>query len=57
MDLSKNDVYHPKIHISGYPAFYLFIAGEVDSPIEYDSERSLQAISKFINEKMTKSNT
>jgi hypothetical protein len=48
MDMTKNDVPHPMVHVRGFPSFYFFPAGSRDDPIEYDGERSVPAILRFI---------
>lgn len=48
LDATKNEVNHPKVHINSFPAFYFFTVGDKQNPIEYDGERSVVAIQKFI---------
>lgn len=48
MDATKNEVHHPKVHINSFPTFYFFSVGDQDNPIEYDGERSVEAILNFI---------
>jgi Thioredoxin len=49
LDASKNDIRHPRVSLNAYPAFYFFAAGDKANPIEYDGERSVDAILKFID--------
>ena len=49
LDASRNDISHPKVSLNAYPAFYFFAAGDKANPIEYDGERSVDAILKFID--------
>ena len=48
VDATKNDIIHPKVRINAFPTFYFFSVGDQDEPIEYDGERTLEAILKFI---------
>lgn len=48
VDVTKNDIIHPKVRINAFPTFYFFSVGDQDEPIEYDGERTLEAILKFI---------
>ena len=48
LDATKNEVNHPKVHINSFPAFYFFTVGDQENPMEYDGERSVVAIQKFI---------
>ena len=49
LDGSKNEVSHPAVKIMGYPTIYLFPAADKQNPIEYDGERTADAIIDFIN--------
>ena len=49
VDGSKNEVSHPAVKIMGYPTIYLFPAADKQNPIEYDGERTADAIIDFIN--------
>jgi hypothetical protein len=49
LDASKNDIRHPRVSLNAYPAFYFFAAGDKANPIEYDGERSVDSILKFID--------
>jgi hypothetical protein len=49
LDASKNDIRHPRVSLNAYPAFYFFAAGDKANPIEYDGERSVDAILEFID--------
>ena len=48
LDATKNDIVHPKVRVNAFPTFYFFSVGDQDEPIEYDGERTLEAILKFI---------
>lgn len=48
VDATKNDIIHPKVRINAFPTFYFFSVGDQDEPIEYDGERTLEAILKFM---------
>jgi hypothetical protein len=48
VDATKNDIIHQKVRINAFPTFYFFSVGDQDEPIEYDGERTLEAILKFI---------
>ena len=48
-DGSKNEVSHPAVKVMGYPTIYLFPAADKQNPIEYDGERTADAIIDFVN--------
>ena len=48
VDATKNDITHRNVRINAFPTFYFFSVGDQDEPIEYDGERTLEAILKFI---------
>ena len=48
VDATKNDIIHPNVRINAFPTFYFFSVGDQGEPIEYDGERTLEAILKFI---------
>ena len=49
VDNALNDVDHPAVRIAGFPTFYLFNAKDRDNPIEYDGERSVDSIVRFLS--------
>eukprot|EP01032_Pedospumella_encystans_P014322 gene14322-16457_t len=49
IDGTKNDVLHPGVKIVGYPTLYFFPAHGKSSPLEYDGERTLEAMITFID--------
>jgi L-lactate utilization protein LutC len=48
IDGTKNDVVHPKSRVVGYPTLYFFVGGDKGNPIEYDGDRTVEAIVDFI---------
>lgn len=48
IDATKNDVIHPNVRVNAFPTFYFFSVGDQEEPIEYDGERTMEAILKFI---------
>lgn len=48
IDASKNDVSYEGVTIKGYPTFYLFVAGNKLSPVEYTGDRSYLDLINFI---------
>ena len=48
VDATKNDITHRNVRINAFPTFYFFSVGDQDEPIEYDGERTLEAILQFI---------
>lgn len=48
VDSSLNDVDHPAVRIEGYPTFYLFNSKDKNSPIEYNGDRNVDSIVKFL---------
>ena len=48
IDGTKNDIAHAGVRIVGYPTLYLFPAQDKQNPIEYDGERSTEALLEFI---------
>ena len=48
VDATKNDITHRNVRINAFPTFYFFSVGDQEEPIEYDGERTLEAIFKFI---------
>ena len=48
IDGTKNDIAHAGVRIVGYPTLYLFPAQDKQNPIEYDGERSTEALVEFI---------
>eukprot|EP00981_Chlorochromonas_danica_P006276 scaffold1348_cov184-Ochromonas_danica.AAC.3 len=50
IDGSRNEVFHPKIRVRGFPMVFLFPAHDKANPLYYDGERSAEALSAFIRE-------
>ena len=48
IDGTKNDIAHAGVRIVGYPTLYLFPAQDKQNPIEYDGERSTEALLEFV---------
>lgn len=48
IDGSKNDVVHRGVRLVGYPTLYFFPGADKQSPMEYDGERTVEAIVEFI---------
>ncbi len=48
IDASKNDISYEGVTIKGYPTFYLFVAGNKSSPVEYTGDRSYLDLINFI---------
>jgi len=48
IDGSRNEIDHTEVHVRGYPTMYLFRAGDRANPIEYDAERSLERLVRFV---------
>lgn len=48
VDGTKNDIVHPRVKVVGYPTLYFFPAGDRLNPIEYDGNRTAEAIVAFI---------
>jgi len=50
IDGAKNEVSHPGLRVLGFPAIYLFPALDKNNPIEYDGDRTVEALIDFITE-------
>ena len=48
IDATKNEIHHRNVHINAFPTFYFFAIGDQSNPIEYDGDRSVQGVLKFI---------
>lgn len=48
VDGSKNDIVHPRVRLLGYPTLYFFPGGDKGNPMEYDGNRTVEAIVSFI---------
>lgn len=49
VDGTRNDINHPAIRVKGFPVIYFFKGSDLMNPIEYDGERTVQAIESFVN--------
>ena len=49
IDGSRNEIDHDKVRVRGYPTLYLFRARHRDNPIEYDEERTLERLIRFVD--------
>lgn len=57
IDMIKNDIAHPNVHIRAYPSFYLFLGDEKENPVSFDGERTAIMITQFIADERTKYRT
>jgi thiol-disulfide isomerase/thioredoxin len=57
IDGSKNEIDHAGVRVRGFPALYLFPAGEKDSPVEYLGERDAASIARFLKSFRTTKNS
>ena len=48
LDGGANEINHMNVRVLGYPTFYLFLEGDKDNPVEYEGERTAEAITQFI---------
>lgn len=48
IDGSRNEIDHDKVRVRGFPALFLFPAGDKDHPVEYVGERDAGSIAKFL---------
>ena len=46
MDATANEIM--EVEISSFPTLYMFKRGAKDEPIEYDGERDLESMHKFV---------
>lgn len=49
IDGTRNDIDHPRVKVKGFPVIFFFKGGDLMNPIEYDGERTVQAIESFVN--------
>lgn len=49
VDGSRNEIDHEKVRVRGYPTIYLFKAGDRANPVEYDGERTVEYMARFID--------
>jgi len=49
IDGSRNEIDHTNVHVRGYPTMYLFRADDRANPVEYDAERTLERLVRFID--------
>jgi protein disulfide-isomerase A6 len=54
IDMIKNEIAHPNVHIRAYPSFYLFLGDEKLNPVAFDGERSAHMITQFIADERAK---
>jgi protein disulfide-isomerase A1 len=47
VDSTENDT---PVDVQGFPTLYFFPAGDKSNPVQYNSERSTEALIKFVNE-------
>lgn len=52
IDGTENEIDHPLIRVMGFPALYLIPWSDRENPIEYDGDRSAEAIAHFIEGKL-----
>jgi protein disulfide-isomerase-like protein len=48
IDGSKNEVSHPKVRVRGFPTIYLFPRHDKANPVEFDGERTIEALLDFV---------
>jgi len=48
IDGSRNEIDHSRVRVRGYPTMYFFRADDRANPIEYDAERSLERLVRFV---------
>ena len=48
IDGSRNEIDHDKVRVRGFPALFLFPAGDKENPVEYIGERDASSIAKFL---------
>ena len=48
IDGAKNEVYMEGLAIRGFPTLYLFPKNQKTNPIEYDGERTFEAMLEFL---------
>jgi len=49
IDGSRNEIDHDAIQVRGYPAIYIFKAGDTENPVEYDGDRQIAHMRDFID--------
>lgn len=48
IDGSRNEIDHDKVRVRGFPAFFLFPAGDKANPVEYVGERDAASLARFL---------
>ena len=48
IDGSRNEIDHDKVRVRGFPALYLFPAGDKANPVEYVGERDASSLARFL---------